>query len=113
MHEVCYAGGSGSYPGIKAKQEKINQALNDAKTAQQAFDEARNMTTELVQFIESSEWKGEYKESVYKMLIIMEEFQKDLKTALDDHVQAIEALRSSLGEYDQLAITQGLKGVEV
>lgn len=114
MHEVCYAGSSnGGYLGIKAKEDRIQQALNDAKKAEQAFNEAYRMTKELVSFIEGSEWHGEYKESVYNMINIMASFQGDLNGAISEHVEAIDALYQSLSEYDALSITQAVRGVNV
>ncbi|HDE0458179.1 TPA: WXG100 family type VII secretion effector EsxB [Staphylococcus aureus] len=101
----------GGYKGIKADGGKVNQAKQLAVKTAKDIEACQKQTQQLAEYIEGSDWEGQFANKVKDVLLIMAKFQEELVQAMADHQKAIDNLSQNLAKYDTLSIKQGLDRV--
>ncbi len=101
----------GGYKGIKADGGKVNQAKQLAVKTAKDIEACQKQTQQLAEYIEDSDWEGQFANKVKDVLLIMAKFQEELVQPMADHQKAIDNLSQNLAKYDTLSIKQGLDRV--
>ncbi len=101
----------GGYKGIKADGGKVNQAKQLAAKIAKDIEACQKQTQQLAEYIEGSDWEGQFANKVKDVLLIMAKFQEELVQPMADHQKAIDNLSQNLAKYDTLSIKQGLDRV--
>ncbi|WP_210599651.1 WXG100 family type VII secretion effector EsxB [Staphylococcus aureus] len=98
----------GGYKGIKADGGKVDQAKQLAAKTAKDIEVCQKQTQQLAEYIEGSDWEGQFANKVKDVLLIMAKFQEELVQPMADHQKAIDNLSQNLAKYDTLSIKQGL-----
>lgn len=101
----------GGYKGIKADGGKVDQAKQLAAKTAKDIEGCQKQTQQLAEYIEGSDWEGQFANKVKDVLLIMAKFQEELVQPIADHQKAIDNLSQNLAKYDTLSIKQGLDRV--
>ncbi|HBM7996182.1 TPA: WXG100 family type VII secretion effector EsxB [Staphylococcus aureus] len=101
----------GGYKGIKADGGKVDQAKQLAAKTAKDIEACQKQTQQLAEYIEGSDWEGQFANKVKDVLLIMAKFQEELVQPMADHQKAIDNLSQNLAKYDKLSIKQGLDRV--
>ncbi|MBD6953596.1 virulence factor [Staphylococcus aureus] len=75
------------------------------------IEACQKQTQQLAEYIEGSDWEGQFANKVKDVLLIMAKFQEELVQPMADHQKAIDNLSQNLAKYDTLSIKQGLDRV--
>lgn len=86
---------------VKIYGDRVNEAKVAAKALEQSIDKTYDQCEQLISYVQSASWSGKARDSFLSYVEIIQQYHRDMKTAVAKQTKALNNLDGYYRDFEQ------------